>query len=87
MGALRIDGFGADGGATPPASTKFKTMEQILISVETIQQRDKVVEVLENAAQDSLHHVGGELDFPLDIWKLHRSDASRQMNDHPDVTT
>ena len=64
-----------------------KTMEQILISVETIQQRDKVVEVLENAAQDSLHHVGGELDFPLDIWKLHRSDASRQMDDHPDVTT
>ena len=42
-------------------------MEQILISVETIQQRDKVVEVLENAAQDSLHHVGGELDFPLDV--------------------
>ena len=60
-----------------------KTLEQILISVETIQQRDKVVEVLENAASMVL----GELDFPLDIWKLHRSDASRQMDDHPDVTT
>ena len=59
-------------------------MEQILISVETIQQRDKVVEVLENATQDSLHHVGGELDFPLDIWKLHRQIDRDTL--HPDVT-
>ena len=45
-------------------------MEQILISVETIQQRDKVVEVLDNEAEAV---VGGELDFPFDVWKLHRS--------------
>ena len=49
-------------------------MEQILIAVETIQQRDKVLAVLEKATQDSLYHVGGELDFPFDVWKLHRSD-------------
>jgi hypothetical protein len=61
-------------------------MEQILISVETIQQRNKVVEVLENAACVEAGR-SARLDFPLDIWKLHRSDASRQMDDHPNVTT
>ena len=43
-------------------------------------EREKIVKILESAENE------GELDFPFDLWKLHRSDASRQMDDHPDVT-
>jgi hypothetical protein len=58
-------------------------MEQILISVETIQQRNKVVEVLENAACVEAGR-SARLDFPLDIWKLHRQIDRDTL--HPDVT-
>ena len=40
-------------------------MEQLLISVETFLQREKIVKVLESAENE------GELDFPFDLWKLH----------------
>jgi hypothetical protein len=58
-------------------------MEQILISVETIQQRNKVVEVLEDAACVEAGR-SARLDFPLDIWKLHRQIDRDTL--HPDVT-
>jgi hypothetical protein len=58
-------------------------MEQILISVETIQHRNKVVEVLENAACVEAGR-SARLDFPLDIWKLHRQIDRDTL--HPDVT-
>ena len=58
-------------------------MEQILISVETIQQRNKVVEVLEDAACVEAGR-SARLDFPLDIWKLHRQIDRDTLN--PDVT-
>jgi len=75
---LRFDGFGSDGGAIPPASTKFKTMEQLLISVDTFLQREKIVKVLESAENE------GELDFPFDLWKLHHREYRDPLN--PDVT-
>ena len=58
-------------------------MEQILIAVETIQQRNKVVEVLEDAACVEAGR-SARLDFPLDIWKLHRQIDRDTL--HPDVT-
>jgi hypothetical protein len=53
-------------------------MEQLLISVETFIQREKIVKILESAENE------GELDFPFDLWKLHHRKYRDPLN--PDVT-
>jgi len=54
-------------------------MEQLLISVETLVQREKIVAIIQNAEDE------GELDFPFDLWKLHHREVSKNPF-NPDVT-
>ena len=80
MGALRIDGFGADGGATPPASTNL--MKKGLYNKQrTITSRENYMWGLAKSVGDACETWLEGRGLKTQGWRQQKSNRKKQFKD------